>query len=139
MIDGVRYAMPGDWVHLREDGAAIFLGRDSSCINSGGEKVFPEEVEEVLKTHPLVDDALVIGVPDERFGQRVAAVVAAAPGSKPDERDVLDHVRQRLAAYKVPVGLLAVAQVPRHDNGKADHAAAARLWAQTPNTAAQHS
>ena len=137
MIDGVRYAVPGDWVHLREDGAAIFLGRDSSCINSGGEKVFPEEVEEALKTHPQVDDALVIGVPDERFGQRVAAVVAAVPGSEPDERDVLDHVRQRLAAYKVPVGLLAVARVPRYDNGKADHAAAARLWAQMPDADAR--
>jgi acyl-CoA synthetase (AMP-forming)/AMP-acid ligase II len=139
MIGGTRYAVPGDWVHLREDGAAIFLGRDSSCINSGGEKIFPEEVEEVLKTHPQVEDALVIGVPDERFGQRVAAVFAAAPGTEPDERDVLDHVRQRLAAYKVPVGLLAVARVPRHDNGKADHATAAHLWARAPSTAAQHS
>jgi fatty-acyl-CoA synthase len=128
MIGGVRYAVPGDWVHLREDGATIFLGRDSSCINSGGEKIFPEEVEEVLKNHPRIDDSLVIGVPDERFGHRVAAVVAAVPGTAPGERDVLDHVRRHLAAYKVPVGLLFVGRVPRHDNGKPDYSAAARLW-----------
>jgi acyl-CoA synthetase (AMP-forming)/AMP-acid ligase II len=128
MIDGVRYAVPGDWVRLREDGSAIFLGRDSSCINSGGEKVFPEEVEEVLKSHRDVEDGLVVGVPDERFGRRVAAVASAAPGSTPDEEDVLEHVRRRLAAYKVPVGVVFVPRVPRHDNGKADHAGALRLW-----------
>jgi fatty-acyl-CoA synthase len=128
VIDGVRYAVPGDWVRLREDGSAIFLGRDSSCINSGGEKVFPEEVEEVLKNHPDIDDCLVIGVPDERFGRRVAAVATAAPGKAPEEHDVLDHVRQRLASYKVPVGVAMVERVPRHDNGKPDYAAARRLW-----------
>jgi fatty-acyl-CoA synthase len=138
-IDGVRYGIPGDWVHLREDGAAIFLGRDSSCINTGGEKVFPEEVEESLKTHPSVADAVVIGVPDERFGSRVAAVVALAgraetDRAEPDESDesdesaILAHVRAQLAGYKVPIGLRFVRQVPRHDHGKPDHASARTLW-----------
>jgi fatty-acyl-CoA synthase len=127
-IDGVRYSIPGDWVLLREDGAAIFLGRDSACINSGGEKVFPDEVEDVLKAHPAIEDALVIGVPDERFGARVAAVANPAAGAAFDEADVLAFVRSRLAGYKTPVGVRLHPSALRHDNGKPDYALARRLW-----------
>jgi fatty-acyl-CoA synthase len=98
------------------------LGRGSQCINTGGEKVFPEEVEETLKTHAAIDDALVFGLPDEKWGQCVTAVVEAhAPV---DVEDLRAHVRQHLAGYKTPKTVHIVKKVPRAPNGKADYAAA---------------
>lgn len=120
-IDGKRYAMAGDHAMLEADGTFTLMGRGNQCINTGGEKVFPEEVEEMLKTHPAVDDALVFGMPDETWGQCVTAMVEAEPS---EVAAILAHVRRHLAGYKVPKRLLAVPSVPRGPNGKADYAAA---------------
>ena len=127
-IGGKRYCIAGDQAMIEEDGTIVLLGRGSHCINTGGEKVFPEEVEETLKTHPLVDDALVFGVPDEKWGQAVTAVVEAA-GADPTE--LIAHVRQHLAAYKAPKRVVLVAKVPRAPNGKADYAAAKSIAMET--------
>jgi acyl-CoA synthetase (AMP-forming)/AMP-acid ligase II len=133
-VDGVRYSFPGDWAMVEADGSISLLGRGSQCINTGGEKVFPEEVEEALKRHPAVDDCLVVGLPDERFGQRVAAVVsrasqsgAGAAGADVTPDDVLGASRSALAGYKVPRHLLFVDRVPRSPSGKADYPAARQL------------
>jgi 3-oxocholest-4-en-26-oate---CoA ligase len=121
VIDGMRYALPGDWATVDTDGSIVLLGRGSECINSGGEKVFPEEVEEVLKTCPHVHDAVVVGIDDDRFGQVVAAVVEAVPGAELVERDVIAHARRRLAPYKAPRHVIAVDTIGRAPNGKADY------------------
>jgi acyl-CoA synthetase (AMP-forming)/AMP-acid ligase II len=122
-IDGVRYTIPGDSATVDADGAVRLLGRGSQCINTGGEKVYPEEVEEVLKQHPAVADAAVVGVPDERFGEAVRALVEPSPGSAVDETELIDHVKQRLAAYKAPKRILVVRSVDRAPNGKLDYRA----------------
>ena len=120
-IGGQRYAFIGDWGRLEADGTLVLLGRGSGCINTAGEKVYPEEVEEVIKTHPDVADALVVGIPDERFGQRVTAVVAPAiPGT-----DVVDaineYLKERLAGYKRPRVVVQVDAIKRAANGKPDY------------------
>jgi fatty-acyl-CoA synthase len=125
VIRGVRYSMPGDWCTVEGDGTLTLLGRGSVCINTAGEKVYPEEVEEALKTHPDVEDALVLGLPDERWGQAVTAVVQLRPGRSFDEGSLRDHVRQRLAGYKTPKRLVAVERMFRAPNGKADYKLAA--------------
>ena len=102
VIDGERYSIPGDYATVEADGTLTLLGRGSVCINTGGEKVFPEEVEEVLKLHPAVQDAVAVGVPDERFGEAVTAVVEPVAGNEIDEADVIDHVKQHLASFKAP-------------------------------------
>ena len=123
-INGVRYSMPGDWCVVETDGTLTLLGRGSVCINTAGEKVYPEEVEEALKTHPSVDDVLVVGVPDEKWGQAVTAVVQPANGSGVDEELLRRHVRDLLAAYKAPKRVIA-SEIPlRAPNGKADYKAA---------------
>jgi 3-oxocholest-4-en-26-oate---CoA ligase len=121
VIDGVRYSIPGDFCTVEADGTITLIGRGSNCINTGGEKVFPEEVEEALKLHPGVEDALVVGVPDERFGQAVIGVVEMAGGQAFDEAAIRAHVRERLAAYKAPKRLIAVPLMFRAPNGKADY------------------
>jgi 3-oxocholest-4-en-26-oate---CoA ligase len=121
VIDGVRYSMPGDYCKVAADGTLILLGRGSVCINTAGEKVFPEEVEEVLKTYPGVHDALVVGVPDEKWGQMVTAVVQPDAGSDLDEAAVQAHVRQHLAGYKTPKRVLLKGDLNRASNGKADY------------------
>ena len=121
VIGGQRYSFPGDFAKVAVDGSLILLGRGSVCINTGGEKVFPEEVEEALKAHADVYDALVVGVPDERFGERVTAVISARPGRTIDEADLNDFVRTRIAGYKTPRRLLVVETVHRAANGKADY------------------
>jgi 3-oxocholest-4-en-26-oate---CoA ligase len=121
-IDGIRYSIPGDFAIIEADGTFTLLGRGSQCINTGGEKVFPEEVEEVLKTHPAIEDALVFGLPDEKWGQCVTAVVEATRGV--DTEELRAHVRLHLAGYKTPKTVHVVAKVPRAPNGKADYAAA---------------
>lgn len=124
-IDGKRYSMAGDHAILELDGTMTLMGRGNQCINTGGEKVFPEEVEETLKEHPAVEDALVFGIPDEKWGQAVTAVVELA--SPASEAELTAHVKQHLAAYKAPKTMLFVAKVPRGPNGKADYAAAKAL------------
>lgn len=123
-IDGVRYSIPGDWCQVEDDGTLTLLGRGNACINTAGEKVFPEEVEEVLKTHPIVEDALVVGLPDAKWGQSVTGVVRLKPGTTLDEADLTSHVRARLAAYKAPKRVIATTASLRAPNGKADYAAA---------------
>ena len=121
MIDGKRYSVPGDYATVEADGAITLLGRGSVCINTGGEKVFPEEVEEVLKTHPAVRDAVVVGVPDEKWGEAITAMVEAHPGAELDEGDVIAHVKGRLASYKAPKRVLPVETIGRAPNGKVDY------------------
>jgi fatty-acyl-CoA synthase len=123
VIDGVRYSMPGDYCKVATDGTLILLGRGSVCINTAGEKVYPEEVEEVLKTYPGVVDALVVGVPDDKWGQMVTGVVQPEPGSNLDEAAVQAHVRQHLAGYKTPKRILVRGDLGRASNGKADYKA----------------
>jgi acyl-CoA synthetase (AMP-forming)/AMP-acid ligase II len=120
-VDGMRYSVPGDMARLELDGTMTLLGRGSQCINSGGEKVFPEEVEAALKAHPKVFDALVVGVADERWGQRVAALVEPRPGAVPTLEELDEHCRTKVAGYKVPKELHLVPTVPRHPSGKPDY------------------
>jgi acyl-CoA synthetase (AMP-forming)/AMP-acid ligase II len=121
VIDGVRYSIPGDWCIVEADGTLTLLGRGSACINTAGEKVFPEEVEEALKTHPSVEDALVVGLPDEKWGQAVTGVVRLSDGASLDEAVLRAHVRQALAGYKTPKRIVATTEIIRASNGKADY------------------
>ena len=123
VIRGVRYSIPGDWCLVEADGTLTLLGRGSACINTAGEKVFPEEVEEALKTHPAIEDALVVGVPDEAWGQAVTAVVKLNAGESLDEDIVRLHVRASLAGYKTPKRVLTAESALRAPNGKADYKA----------------
>ncbi len=118
-IDGQRYSCPGDFATVDADGKISLLGRGSVCINTGGEKVFPEEVEEALKTPPAVFDA--VGVPDEKFGEAVTAVVQVREGADLDEGDVIAHVKTKLAAYKAPKRVVVVDTIGRAVNGKVDY------------------
>jgi acyl-CoA synthetase (AMP-forming)/AMP-acid ligase II/acyl-coenzyme A thioesterase PaaI-like protein len=123
-IDGERWVMPGDLATVEEDGSITVLGRGAVCINSGGEKIFPEEVEEALKAHPAVLDAVVVGVPDARWGERVAALVQPRPDADPTQltlKELDAHLRPRIAGYKVPRELHVVAEVVRHPSGKPDY------------------
>ena len=120
-IDGVRYSFPGDWARVEADGSIMLLGRGSVCINTGGEKVFPEEVEEVLKLHPDVEDAVVVGVPDDRWGEAITAIVQPRAKAAPDEAALIAFTRERLAAYKAPKRIVRVAQIVRSTAGKADY------------------
>ena len=113
---------------IEADGSVIVLGRGSQCINTGGEKVYPEEVEEALKSHPDVFDAVVVGIPDERFSERVAAVVQARPGRAPDPNELAAHCRARIAGYKVPRQVRLVDSVTRTPAGKPDYRWAKRLF-----------
>ncbi len=122
-LDGTRYSIPGDWAEVLADGSVRLLGRGSQCINTGGEKVYPEEVEECLKLHPDVHDAAVVGVPDERFGEAITALVELEPGASPDPEDLIDHVKARLARYKAPKRIVWVPSVGRAVNGKLDYKA----------------
>jgi 3-oxocholest-4-en-26-oate---CoA ligase len=127
-VDGVRYSFPGDWATVEADGSITLLGRGSQCINTGGEKVFPQEVEEAVKCHPAVEDCLVFGVADERFGQRVVALVSLAPGAEADGPDIVADAGRRLSSFKLPRAVHMVAVVPRAANGKADYGAARELF-----------
>ena len=120
-VDGRRLSVPGDFARLERDGTMTLLGRGSQCINSGGEKIFPEEVESALKAHPKVFDALVVGVDDARWGQSVAALVEPRPGGAPTLDELVEHCRTRLAGYKVPRQLHLVPSMPRHPSGKPDY------------------
>jgi 3-oxocholest-4-en-26-oate---CoA ligase len=122
-IDGERWSLPGDMATIDTDGTIHLLGRGALCINTGGEKVYPEEVEAVLKGHPAVADAVVVGTPDDRLGQRVAAVIATDDGvAAPDLESLQTHCRAHVAGYKVPRVLRVVSAIPRSPAGKADYA-----------------
>jgi acyl-CoA synthetase (AMP-forming)/AMP-acid ligase II len=124
VIDGVRYAVPGDLASVDADGLIVVYGRGSVSINSGGEKIFPEEVEKALKSHPAVFDATVVGTPNERFGSQVTAVVELRPeheGKAPGLRELQDHCREHLASYKVPRAVVFVESTVRSPSGKPDY------------------
>ncbi|HUO92732.1 MAG TPA: acyl-CoA synthetase [Rhizomicrobium sp.] len=129
-IGNRRYSIPGDYARLEANGTLTLLGRGSNCINTAGEKVYPEEVEEALKTHPAVEDALVLGVPDETWGQAVTGVVKLANGSQFDEAALREHVRAQLAGYKTPKRIIVADVALRAPNGKADYKSA-KEFAQT--------
>jgi acyl-CoA synthetase (AMP-forming)/AMP-acid ligase II len=128
--DGRRYVVAGDFARWEDDGTITLLGRGSVCINSGGEKVFPEEVEGALKSHPDVFDALVVGVPDERWGSAVACVVQPAPGATPTLDALVEHARTKIAGYKVPRHLVVVDEIVRSPAGKPDYPWATKLAAE---------
>jgi len=121
VIDGVRYSIPGDWVRVEDDGSLTLLGRGSNCINTAGEKVYPEEVEEALKFHDAVADALVVGVKDAKWGQSITAVVQPNEGCVIDELELKEFSRKHLAAYKLPKMILIKDSLNRAPNGKADY------------------
>ncbi len=122
VIDGVRYSVPGDHAQVRADGSIHLLGRGSVCINTAGEKVFPEEVEEALKTHDSVHDAVVVGVPHERYGEQIVAAVEPTPGTTIDEEaQLIEHVKSKLAGYKAPRRVRVVDTIGRAPNGKVDY------------------
>ncbi len=116
-----RWSVPGDWAEVEADGSLRLLGRGSVCINTGGEKVFPEEVEEVLKRHPLVRDAVCVGLPDARFGETICAVVETDPGVDAATLDLPGHVKAALAPYKAPRHVVGVDTIGRAPNGKVDY------------------
>ena len=128
VIDGHRYSFPGDMARVAADGTVELLGRGSNCINTGGEKVFPEEVEEAIKRHPAVEDALVFGVADERFGNRISAVASLRAGGHATPAEIIGFVHHHLAGFKVPKSLCLVPCVPRAPNGKADYPQARALF-----------
>jgi fatty-acyl-CoA synthase len=125
VVDGVRYCFPGDWATVEADGSITLLGRGSQCINTGGEKVFPEEVEEAVKRTAGVHDCLVVGLPDEKFGETVTAVVSTE--GELSEAEVIASVKGQLSGYKAPKRVVFVSQVPRAPNGKADYKSARQL------------
>ncbi len=121
-IDGVHYSIPGDYAQVDADGTIHLLGRGSVCINSGGEKIFPEEVEEALKTHEAVHDAVVVGIPHPTYGEQIVAVVEPVDGSEvPSEAELIGHVKERLAHYKAPRRVRCVVTIGRAPNGKVDY------------------
>jgi acyl-CoA synthetase (AMP-forming)/AMP-acid ligase II len=135
IIDGERVAVPGDRARLTEDGRIIMYGRDSLVVNTGGEKVFVEEVEDIVRRHPDVADALVVGRPSERFGQEVVAVVALEPGTTLDPGALREFVADDIARFKAPRAVVVVDRVQRHANGKADYVWAAEVALRAPAAA----
>jgi acyl-CoA synthetase (AMP-forming)/AMP-acid ligase II len=121
VIDGVRWSVPGDEARIEEDGTITVLGRGSVSINTGGEKVYPEEVEAVVKAHPAVFDAVIVGAPDDRWGERIVAVVQLREGATLTADDLTGHVRRHLASYKAPRDLVLVDTVVRSPSGKPDY------------------
>ena len=120
-VDGVRYSFPGDYAKLEADGTITLLGRGSNCINSAGEKIYPEEVEEALKKDVLVFDCLVVGMPDEKFGQKIVAVVSTVDNQQVDEAELIENTRKSIAGYKLPKTILFADEVQRAPNGKANY------------------
>ena len=131
-VDGTRYTMPGDFATIEEDGTITLLGRGSVSINSGGEKIFPEEVESAVRSHPAVLDAIVVGAPDDRWGQRVAAIIQPRGEQVPTLDEIQDHCRSHIAGYKVPRQLHVVELIERSPSGKPDYRWAATVVAEAP-------
>jgi acyl-CoA synthetase (AMP-forming)/AMP-acid ligase II len=120
-IGGQRYSVPGDYARVETEGRVTLLGRGSNCVNTGGEKVYPEEVEMAIKAHPAVYDCLVVGIPDERYGQAVAAVVQLREGATLELEELREFLRASLSGYKLPRALTLVPEVPRNATGKAQY------------------
>jgi fatty-acyl-CoA synthase len=120
-INGTRYSFPGDYAKLESDGTITLLGRGSNCINSAGEKIYPEEVEEAIKKNDDVFDCLVVGMPDEKFGQKIIAVVSTVNNKKLDETDLIENTRKKIAGYKLPKTILFTDEVQRAPNRKANY------------------
>ena len=127
VIDGVRYSVPGDRARIEPDGKVTLLGRGSNCVNTGGEKVYPEEVEAAVKAHPAVYDCLVVGVPDDTYGQAVAAVVELRPGQSVELTALREFLRASLSGYKLPRAMTLVPRIPRNPAGKAQYPRAREL------------
>jgi fatty-acyl-CoA synthase len=125
-VNGVRYSFPGDYAKLEADGTITLLGRGSNCINSAGEKIYPEEVEEALKKDDLVFDCLVVGMPDKKFGQKIVAVVSTVGNKQVNETELIENTRAKIAGYKLPKTILFTDEVQRAPNGKANY-----KWAKT--------
>ncbi len=121
IIDGARWSLPGDYATVEADGSLRLLGRGSQCINTGGEKVYPEEPEEALRSHPTVVDAACVGLPDPRWGQRIVALVQLEDGAELDEAALIAHVKSRLAGYKAPKQIYVLPTLGRAANGKLDY------------------
>ena len=136
-VEGRRWSIPGDFATVNADGTIHLLGRGSVCINTGGEKVFPEEVEEALKTHPAVRDAVVVGVPDDRFGETICGVVEPSGDGAVDAADLRAHVAGQLAAYKAPRNVVVVDSIARAANGKVDYRRLKALAAERVGAAAR--
>jgi acyl-CoA synthetase (AMP-forming)/AMP-acid ligase II len=130
-VDGVRYSVPGDFARVEEGGKVTLLGRGSNCINTGGEKVYPEEVEMTLKGHPDVYDVLVVGVADESYGQTVCAVVQPRGENRPTVEDLREFCRSQLSAYKLPRFVTYVEEIPRSATGKANYPKAREMVTET--------
>lgn len=126
-IDGARYSVPGDFARIEEGNRVTLLGRGSNCVNTGGEKVYPEEVEMAIKGHPAVYDVLVVGIPDEKYGQAVAAVVELREGVTLELEELRTYLREHLSGYKLPRSLTVVDRVPRNATGKAQYPAAKEM------------
>ncbi|WP_435768598.1 acyl-CoA synthetase [Nocardioides sp. SYSU DS0651] len=126
-IDGVRYSIPGDYARIEEGNRITLLGRGSNCINTGGEKVYPEEVEQAIKYHPAVYDVLVVGLPDEKYGQTVAAVVQPREGETVELEELRTFLRTHLSGYKLPRALTLIDEIPRNATGKAQYPRAKEL------------
>ena len=126
-IDGERYSVPGDYARIEAENKVTLLGRGSNCINTGGEKVFPEEVEMAIKAHPGVYDVLVVGVPDERYGQSVTAVIQPREEAEVELDDLRDFLRTSLSGYKLPRAMTLVDEIPRNATGKAQYPKAKEL------------
>ena len=135
VIDGRRVSVLGDMGQIREDGTIVFLGRGSGCINTGGEKVFVEEVEKAVASHPAVRDVTVAGRPHERWGNEVVAVVEFVEGVSATEAELVAHVGKALAPYKVPKGWVMVDRIQRSPSGKADYRWAKKLAAEAAESA----
>ena len=126
-VDGTRYSVPGDFARIEADGKVTLLGRGSNCVNTGGEKVYPEEVEMAIKGHPAVYDTLVVGIPDATYGQAVAAVVELREGQSLELEELREYLRSHLSGYKLPRSLTVVDTIPRNATGKAQYVAAKEM------------
>ena len=119
--------MPGDFARIEDDDKVTLLGRGSNCINTGGEKVYPEEVEMAIKGHPAVYDVLVVGVPDEKYGQSVTAVIQPREDAEVELEELRDFLRASLSGYKLPRAMTLVEEIPRNATGKAQYPKAKEL------------
>ena len=120
-VNGIRYSFPGDYATINDDGSINLLGRGSNCINTAGEKVYPEEVEEAIKKHPQIYDCLVVGLKDDKFGQKVVALASLESQGEIEEGELIDFTREQLSGYKLPKQILFVKEVMRAPNGKANY------------------